>query len=52
MAQNIEKSVTNEDGEINASCEIIWPINKNQELDNMEILLNNPRVRNNQVKLN
>lgn len=50
MAQNHETSSLNYDSEtINLSSEIIWPITNSDELDKVETLLNNQKIKNNQV---
>ncbi|CAI6372717.1 unnamed protein product [Macrosiphum euphorbiae] len=49
-AQSIENSASNVIGtEINTSCEIIWPVNNNDELITIETLLNDQKLRNNQA---
>uniref|UniRef100_A0A2S2NTV8 DUF4806 domain-containing protein n=2 Tax=Schizaphis graminum TaxID=13262 RepID=A0A2S2NTV8_SCHGA len=49
-AQIIENSASNIDTEINyTSCEIIWPVNNNDELQTIETLLNDQKIKNNQA---
>lgn len=53
MAQHVENYSTvhtdNDGTAVNVSYEVIWPVNDNEELENVEGLLNNQLVRINQV---
>lgn len=48
-AQSIENSSSNVDTDINTSCEVIWPVNNNDDLIIVETLLNDQKIRKNQV---
>lgn len=48
-AQSIENSTSNVPTEINTSHEIIWTVNNTDELTAIETLLNDQKIRNNQV---
>ncbi|KAL5239166.1 hypothetical protein ACI65C_006576 [Semiaphis heraclei] len=48
-AQSIENATSNVSTEINTSYEIIWPVNNNDELTAIETLLNDQKIRNNEV---
>lgn len=49
-AQIVENWALNINSEMNyTSCEIIWPVNNSDELKTIETLLNDQKIKNNQV---